>query len=337
MVTIAFLAVSLVLAGLVFAIALRPLWRGSAALAGALTAMLAVVAIALYRLVGTPAALDASALRAPDTLPAAIAQLEAQLQRDPAQPEGWRLLGRAYTSEQQLPKARDAYARAAKLAPDQPDVLVEAAEASALADPAHRFDTAAVALLEHALQLQPRHQRARWFLGIAQRQAGQPARAAETWAPLLAQVDANTAASLRTQIDAARGDAGLPPLPAATQAATPNAVQVRVQLDPQLAARVRLRGDASVFVIARVPGGPPMPVAVEKHAVSELPFSATLDDGDGPMPTQKLSALQDVELVARLSVGGDPMPRPGDLESLPVRVRLPSAAPVTLVIGTTRK
>jgi len=108
---------------------------------------------------------------------------------------------------------------------------------------------------------------------------------------------------------------------------------VKVALDPAFAARVRLRGDTTVFVIARMPDGPPMPVAVEKHSLQELPLTLTLDDGDSPMPTQKLSALKEVELVARLSASGDPMRQEGDLESKPVRVALPATAPIELVLG----
>jgi cytochrome c-type biogenesis protein CcmH len=64
-----------------------------------------------------------------------------------------------------------------------------------------------------------------------------------------------------------------------------------------------------------------------------LPFTASLDDADSPMPTQKLSALREVEVIARLSMSGDATPQPGDLESRPVRVRLPASEPVELVIG----
>src|SRR5690606_27393182 len=153
-------------------------------------------------------------------------------------------------------KARDAYARAAGLAPDHDDVLVEYAEARALADADRRFDDEATALLRDVLARTPGHQRARWFLGIAQRQAGDDAAAAAICEPLLAEVDANAAAALRPQIDAARADAGLAPLPPATIAATQPApagtadhrIAVRVALDPAFAARVRLRGDATVFV-----------------------------------------------------------------------------------------
>jgi cytochrome c-type biogenesis protein CcmH len=331
----AFAALAAALTLVVLAYVLRPLWRNRSALVPAfsLVAVLALATFALYRLVGTPAALDPAVRKTPDTLQDAVAQLQAQLQRDPRQVEGWRLLGRAYASSQQAQKSRDAYARAAQLAPDEPDVLVEAAESRALAAPQHRFDSQAVAMLQHALEVQPEHQRARWFLGISQRQAGQPAEAAKTWEPLLARVDAAAAGPLRAQIDMARAEAGLPPLPAAQPSPAGNALQVEVKLDPELAARVRLRGDASVFVIARAPGGSPMPVAAEKHGVAELPFTASLDDADGPMPMQKLSALREVEVIARLSMSGDATPQPGDLESEPVRVQLPTTAPVELVIG----
>ena len=57
-------------------------------------------------------------------------------------------------------------------------------------------------------------------------------------------------------------------------------------------------------VIARAPDGPPMPVAVERHALQDLPLDLVLDDGDSAMPTAKLSALQEVEVFARISASG---------------------------------
>lgn len=332
--TLVFVAFAAALSIAVLALLLWPLWRGARGLAVAIAVPALLATVALYQLVGTPAALDAASIEPPETLADAITQLEAELQRDPSRAEGWRLLGRAYATEQRLPESRDAYVRAATLEPDNPDVLVEAAQASALADPQRRFDAQAVARLEHALEVQPEHQRARWFLGVAQRQAGRHAEAAATWEALLARVDANTAASLRQQIDAARADAGLSPLPPPTDASPGGkALSVRVSLDPDFAARVRLRGDATIFVIARAAGGSPIPVAVEKRSVQELPLTAALDDGDSLMPTAKLSSLQEVELVARLSASGDATKAEGDIESAPVRIKLPADAPVELVIG----
>ena len=264
------------------------------------------------------------------------AQLERSLARDPGQKEGWMLLGMAYQRQGELAKSRDAYARAARLAPADPDALTEAAQSRALAAPDRRFDAEAVAMLQAALKASPDHQRARWFLGVAQRQAGDDAAAAATWEPLLGALQGGTADTLRSEVNAARAAAGLaplaPPAPAAT--ADTGALQVKVALDPDFAARVRLDGNAQVFVIARQPGGPPMPVAVERHGVADLPFTATLDDADSPMPTLKLSQLREVELVARLSASGNAMKQDGDVESAPVRVVLPAKDPVTLRIGT---
>jgi len=108
---------------------------------------------------------------------------------------------------------------------------------------------------------------------------------------------------------------------------------VTVALDPAFAARVRLRGDATVFVIARQPDGPPMPIAVEKHTVADLPLKIVLDDADGPMPTAKLSSLREVEVVARISESGAPMRQPGDIESKPARTALPAQGPIALTLG----
>lgn len=325
-----FLVLSALLSLAVLAVLLRPLWGSARGLALGLALVVAGSTALLYRIVGTPQALDPAALQAPQTLGDAIARLEAELQRDPDQAEGWRLLAQAYARDDKPTQARDAYAKAAGLAPNDADVLAEAAQARALASDTRLFDDEAIALLQRALQHEPGHQRARWFLGIAQRQAGDNAAAAATWEPLLGQVDAATAASLRKEIDSARGAAGLEPLPTAA-AASP--LTVRVSLDPAFAARVRLRDDATVFVIARQPGGPPMPVAAEKRGVAELPFTAILDDADSPMPTMKLSQLREVELIARLSSDGNADRQDGDIESRPIRVMLPANAPVELVIG----
>lgn len=335
----AFVALAAALTLLVLGGALWPLWRGSRGPMIGLVLLLCLAASALYRIVGTPAGIlapPAQTAAMPQTLDEAIAALREELKRSPNEPEGWRLLGRSLATQGDLAGSRDAFAKALSLQPDNADLMVDAAQSRSLADPQRRFDDEALALLQRALQTQPQpqHQRATWFLGIAQRQRGQAAEAAKTWEPLLTQVDAATAASLRQQVDAARAEAGLPPLPESAASANSNALTVKVALDPDFASRVRLRGDASVFVIARMPGGPPMPVAVEKHALSELPLTVTLDDADSPMPTQKLSALKEVELVARISASGNAMREDGDIESAPVRVAIPVDKPIELKIGT---
>lgn len=317
-----------------FAVVMQPLWRAKPRSAAIIIAGLTLFSAALYQLIGSPIALDAAMVKRPDSIEEALSQLERSRDRFPDH-EGWVMLATAYARVGKPEQARDAWEEVLKRAPDDANFLAAAAEARAQVHPQRRFDAKAVEYLRHALKDTPGHQRARFFLGIALRQQNKPAEAAAAWEPLLATVDAANADTLRAEIDAARVDAGLPALPApVASAAAGSGVVVEVALDPAFAARVRLRGDATVFVIARAPNGPPMPVAVEKHTLADLPLRVTLDDADGPMPTAKLSALKDVEVIARISESGNAMRQDGDLESKPVRVTLPADKPVKLVLGT---
>jgi len=324
----------------VAALVAAPLRRDSPRLFGAVVLALPLLAFALYRIVGTPAALDPSAVAAAapaqdaPSMEQAIADLEAELKRDPAQPEGWRLLGRAYGALGEHAKARDAFASALQHIPDDPELLLEAAQARAQAEAGNRFDDEALAMLRKALAVDPGNQRAQWFIGVVQRQRGEDAAAVATWEALLPALDRETAAALRSQIGEAREAAGMPSATAAADTTAPaTGLRVRVSLDPDFAARVRLSGDAVVFVIARAAGGPPMPVAAERHSLQDLPLDIVLDDGDSPMPTAKLSSLTEVEVLARLSASGSANRGEGDIESPIVRVVLPTSAPVELVIG----
>jgi len=338
----------------VLAWVLRPAWRGKRGPWIGGVALLAVATLALYRLVGTPAALDmepsqhASPLAAagtPASLEEAVAQLRAELERNPNQPEGWALLARSLAAMGDQESARGAYEFAVRLAPDEPALLVEAAESRAMTDPRRLFDEQAVAWLRHALEVDPTHQRATWFLGVSHRQSGRAAEAATTWETLLDSVDEATANSLRVQIDQARAEAGLPPLPAAEAVpavagnavapASGNALTMRVSLDPSLAGQ--LPEDATVFVMARPVEGPPMPVAAQRHAVRDLPMVVVLDDADSPMPTLKLSEMQEVVVLARVSASGSANRGDGDVESAPVRVSLPASGPIELVIGAEKR
>ena len=327
--TAAFIAIAVLLGLCVLALLLRPLWREARGVALGIGLLALLSTGLLYRLVGTPAALDPAAVRGPQTLADAIAQLESALRANPDQPEGWVLLARAYQTEGQTAHARDALGKAAALAPNNPDILTEAAQARSLADPQQRFDAQAVALLQQALKAQPTHQRARWFLGVSQRQAGKNAEAAATWALLLPELDAGTARSLREQINLARADAGQPPLP--EQAAPAPLLTAEVALDPALAAN--LPPGASIFVIARQIGGPPIPVAAQKHPASAQPFTARLSDADSPMPTLKLSQVAEVEVQALLSRDGNASSSTDAPKSPVVRVKLPASAPIGLLIG----
>lgn len=330
-----FVILAIVLSLAVLLAVLWPLWREARSLVLAGVATLGIATFALYRVVGTPAALEPQATAAlPTTLDGAVAQLEMELKKRPNEPEGWRLLGKSYAALQRYGDAQKAFERAVQLLPTDADLLVEAAQARLFNNADRKLDAQAIALLDKAIAINPDHQRARWFVGLAQRQEGKHAEAAKTWEPLLAKVDPNTAATLRTQINEARAQAGLPPLaettPAPATDATSALLTVTVDLAPAL--KDKLAPDDTLFVFARQVGGPPMPVAAKRLPVSAFPVTMPLGDGDSPMPTLKLSQLPQVQLVARIAKGSGPAAQSGDLEATAVTVDVEAGSTYTLTI-----
>lgn len=334
MVSPSFLAIAAALVLLALAWGLWPLLRPARGLALALVLLLGGGTAGLYALLGTPEALDPANLRTPETLDDAIAQLERRLADEPASVEGWVLLGRARSSQGQWAAARDAFARAQALLPDEPDLMVEYADALMRAAPDGRFPAEATALLERVVEGQPTHQRGLFYLGAQRLQAGQPAEAAALWERLLPLLQGETAEALKPQIAMAREQAGLPPPVFEAAPAAGPVLRVRVELDPALAGQVR-EGDV-LYVFARTADGAGLPVAVERLAAAGFPLELELSDADGLMPAQKLSMQSRVRLLARISRSGDAAAAAGDLEAEAVELDVADGARATLRIATVR-
>lgn len=340
MVNPGFMAGAAVLAVVATGVTLWPLWRaGKRRIWGSLVAMAMVATLGLYQLLGTPAAMQPQpeAAAKPQTIEEGIAQLQDALKQNPERVDGWVLLARSQLEIGKIADAAAAYQRAVQLAPDEPGLLLEAAQTRAQADPKFLFDDTAQQWLARARQIAPDNERVIWLTGIVQRQQGQNEQAAQTWESLLPRLEPAAASALKAQIDIARGKA---PTSAQVGTATTTAaastagggITITVTLAPALAERAAA-GKETMFVIARIPGGPPMPVAVERHPAQAAPLTVTLDDGDSPMPTQKLSALQEVEVFARLSASGNAMRGEGDVESVPIKVKLPADKPLAIMLG----
>jgi cytochrome c-type biogenesis protein CcmH len=327
-----FIFFAALLASLAVAFAISALWRSSRRLALALALGLPLAAAGLYYLKGNPAALQANkVVAAPKSIEEAIAQLQERLASDPNNVEGRVLLARSYMALEKFDLARDEYAKATALLPDDVDLGVEYAEALLRSSPDHRFPPKAIDLLKNALAKDPQNQRALFFVGMNQMQSNQPAQAAATWETLLPMVDADTARELRKQIDSARAAANLPPLPEVAAVSGPT-LKITVQIDPTLA-NLAKPGD-TLFVFARKQGesaGPP--VAVKRIAFDKLPFDVTLTDADSPMPAGNLSSQKTVLVMARLSKSGNALAASGDIESAPVSVTLADAKPITLMLS----
>ncbi len=107
----------------------------------------------------------------------------------------------------------------------------------------------------------------------------------------------------------------------------PTAISVAVSLG----AFPNVDPGAPVFVIARDPDAPRPPLAVRRLTVGDLPARVALTDADAMMPGRSLSDSDSLELLARVSLGGSPTARTGDLES-DVAAGKPGGDPVALRI-----
>ena len=324
-----FFAALLALIAIAFAIA--TLWQRSRGLAVAIALLLPISAAGLYLLNGTPDALDPANVTPPASVEEAVAQLQRRIAGQPESFENLVVLARSYMATEKFAEARDTYARAVKLQPEDVDVPVEYAEALLRSSADRRFPPEAVAMLETAIAKNPQNQRALFFLGMHQFQSGKPAEAAANWERLLPMLQPDAAGALREQVNSARRAAGMDALPEPEAAVA--LVSVEISIDGVLAGQVR-EGD-TIFVYARrMEGGGP-PLAAKRVVLGKLPLVVGLSDADSLMPTGKLSSQPQVVVMARLSRSGDAKPASGDIEADPVVVDTKIGTSASLVLNRT--
>jgi cytochrome c-type biogenesis protein CcmH len=122
------------------------------------------------------------------------------------------------------------------------------------------------------------------------------------------------------------------PAPAAP-GATGAGIVVTADVSVSAAAIAALPADATVFIIARDPAQPSPPIAVTRRRLSELPDVVELGDRDSMIPGRTLSGFAEFELVARVSLSGQPIARTGDWFAAQL-VRPAENDAVTLSIAT---
>jgi cytochrome c-type biogenesis protein CcmH len=289
-----------------------------------------LLAITLYQRLGEPGAIDpappAAARGGDPAVEEMVARLAERLASEPDSSEGWLLLGRSYMVLERYAEAADAYGAAHRLLGDSAELLSNLAEAEALMQGQDFLGTPGERL-ETALRLDPEYPRALWLGAFAAMQRGETTLAVHRWQSLLDNQpgDSEAANILRGLIanadtgtdigaDVAAGaDSGGSAVAGSTMAADAGpGLTVNVILADRLAAE--LDGSEMLFVFARAAQGPPMPLAVVRGRVSDLPLTVTLDDSMAMAAGMKLSNFDRVVVGARISMSGTPTASSGDLQ-----------------------
>ena len=181
----AFAALALLLCTGALAWVLGPLRDTRRGAAHAVALALPLAAVALYRTLGSPRVLEAQSQAAahpqtPTDLEAMVRRLEARLQADPADVEGWFMLARSHQVLEQWEQAAAAYRRALALAPDDADLLADLADALGVVAQGELAGEP-TALLQRAVLAAPAHPKAQLLLATAEFRQGRVAQARERW------------------------------------------------------------------------------------------------------------------------------------------------------------
>lgn len=320
-----------------------PETKKAAPLAFALAVLLTLGAVALYAQINNfpwnnPTAAEPlppghGALSEGGSMEAVTAALEARLQKEPNDLEGWRMLGRTYLVSGNAAKAATAYEQANSIAPSKDmGLLLDLAEALVLTEDA-TVQPRAKAIIEEALATDPNNEKALWYQGVMAVRAGDTDTAKRNWTKLLEsnpppeirEVIANQLRELGVDVPGgpaapamaaagggamggSMGGAGMGGGEAATKGRT---VRINVKIDPALAAK--LKPGVPLFVAAREPGIPGPPIAATRISSDQLPATVVLSDANTMIEGRDLSSVNDVEIVARVAFGGTAVTASGDL------------------------
>ncbi len=254
-----------------------------------------------------------------------VAQLEAKLENEPDNAEGWHMLARSYMFMKRYQDAARAFDRALILNGESPQLLTDYAEAVAMIRGGNMMNEPTELVLR-ALELDANHPKALWLAGAAKLQAEDYQGAIVYWQRLmqLHTPGSEGAVELQKRIDMAKAGleqsgGKLPETAQQTQAATQTqkpavktTLRVTVDIDPALKARAK--PDDTLFIYARAANGSPMPLAIVRKQVRDLPITVTLDDSMAMMPQARISNFDKVYVGARVSKAGTARSQPGDLQ-----------------------
>jgi cytochrome c-type biogenesis protein CcmH len=254
----------------------------------------------------------------------AAKMLEARLKQNPADAEGWRMLGRTYLVTGAPDKAVAAYEEANRLTGGTDAGLqLDIAEAMVLSEVPEQQERARE-ILSAALKANPNEAKALWYTGVMAVRAGDTATARTSYQKLLEQnpppdirqivVDQLAALGVETPGAAGATPPGMGGGTSTAAAAGPTegrTVSIAVSVSPALAAQ--MKPGTPLFVSARQPGIPGPPLAAVRLSADQLPTTVVLSDANSMVEGRNLSSVDDLEIVARVAFGGTAVPAKGDL------------------------
>ena len=248
-----------------------------------------------------------------------LEQLEVRIQQEPDNPEGWELAARTYMNLGNYEKAALAYAQLNKLIPGNPDLLSSWADSLIMSN-SNTYTRDAERATMQALNINPNHINALWIAALGSASKGEYEEAITYLQTLRKQVPSNEEliSNIDSLIQENQSRVSGNSTPATELSNAENSLDSKkINVKVELSATVLENIDEfkTVFIIARAKNGPPAPLAVSSHSPLTLPNQVTLTREMSMIPGLDIEAFDEIELLARISKSGNPIPQNGDYES----------------------
>ena len=273
-------------------------------------------------------------MNSPEQAESAVQMLRRTVNKDPDNTQNWFMLARLYMELGSYADATMAYLEVVNREPEAAEVVAEMAQALFLAS-GNQMTPEVRKINQRALQLNPENGTSLGLAGIDAFEQKRYQEAKDYWQKAMSKSTPGSPAynALQGGVERAKAAMGgasseqsvaaASEQPAQTQpnASTKPSIQVRVTA----ASQVPLTGQ-TLFVYARAWQGAKMPLAIQRLNANSLPLTVTLDDTMAMMAGVSLSTAGELEVVARLSASGSPVPQPGDWQA--------ATGPVSLAQGS---
>jgi cytochrome c-type biogenesis protein CcmH len=245
-----------------------------------------------------------------ETPAAQAAVLAKQLARKPDDLEGWLVLGGKYMELDQFPLAARAYQRADSLANGRNAAAIIGLAEALLANDIEEIRGRAGRLFERVLEIEPNNFKALFYGAVVALSREDMQLGKQRFETLLAlNPPEHIRAIIEKQLQAIEVAQSQQASQPATAAASAAEVQVRVSVAPNL--RYATTPQAALFVLARDPDQPGPPFAAKRLPL-RFPMDVTLSASDAMLPQRRITAGQTLDVVARISLSGQPQSASGD-------------------------
>jgi len=252
-----------------------------------------------------------------------IGKLATRLKENPDNAEGWFMLARSYMSLKRYEEAVVALEKTNQLIPNNPVVMLRYADALTMLN-GGRISDQPFELIKKAVELKPDDPTGLWLIGMGYEERGDFQKAISYWNLLLGVLsDEQSKNEVNILISQAKRKAGITTIEQTNKSSLVtkpkleaniiSSIKVDISLDKDLLKNVS--ANDIVFIFARALEGPPMPLAVVRKLVKDLPLNIELDDSMAMVPTMKLSNFKEVQVIARISKSGSAKAQSGDLQS----------------------